>query len=82
MPVTLQDGEEATFLLPFHFRNDDQDWIVRFPKKILAGHNFKMQLMTLRVVVYTSVGQKFKVKVEENPKEKLLASYEANRSLP
>ena len=82
VPVTLQqDGDEATFLLPFHFRSDDQDWIVHFPQSIFNGHKPKIQLMTLCVLVYTSVGQKFKVKVEDNLKEKLLESYEANKSL-
>ena len=78
VPKTLQEGEETIFMVPFCANGDDKDWIVRFPQRLAEG-NPKI-INSLRAVVYTSVGQSFKVKVENGLIEKLQESLKANNA--
>lgn len=80
VPKTLHEGEEANFMIPFLRSGGDQDWIVSFPK-YLVGEDSPKLIKTLKVAVYTSVGQGFKRKVEHNLIEKIEESYEANKNM-
>lgn len=77
VPKTLYEGEEANFLIPFVRSGGDEDWIVRFPQYMVGQDSWKL-IKTLKVTVHTSVGQRFKVKVERNLIQKLEESYKAN----
>jgi len=78
VPKMLPEGEEATFMVPFHLNGDDEDWIVRFPQYLSEGDSDILK--TLKVTVHTSVGQSFKVRVEKNLIEKLEASLKSNKT--
>lgn len=69
IPKVLNEGEEACFLIPFSNLMSEGTWISTFPKKISqSGIN------SLKVCIYTSVGQVFKVKIEKGLKEEFLKS--------
>jgi hypothetical protein len=78
IPKTLQEGEEANFMIPLNYANANDDWIIRFPK-YLAEENSSKSFSSLKVTVNTSVGQTFKRKVEENLIRKLEESYKAQQ---
>jgi len=78
VPKMLQEGEEATFMIPFHLNGDKKDWLISFPQ-YLAEDDPKI-ISSLKVVVHTSVGQSFKVKAEQGLIDKLKESLEANKS--
>ncbi|WP_298769159.1 hypothetical protein [uncultured Shewanella sp.] len=75
IPKTLQEGEEGTFLIPFHLENTDEDWITSVPKALTqhSEHGIK----SLKLCVSTSVGQSFKVKAEKGLKNRLSESLQA-----
>lgn len=77
VPKMLQEGEEASFFIPFNLQGNDEDWIVRFPKYLNEGG--KNRIPSLKVTIHTSVGQTFKKKVEKNLIEKLEESFNANK---
>ena len=74
VPVTLQEGEDATFLVPYRYRGNDDDWIVDFPKKLVGNEKHEI-IKSLKVWVHTSSGQSFRTKVENNLIETLTKSY-------
>lgn len=76
-PHTLQLGEEATFGVPFRYKGDEDDWIIRLPRDI-AKHS-ESYLKTIKIVVNTSVGQVFKRKIEENLQNEIINSYNDNK---
>tara|TARA_Y100001937_G_C7064294_1_gene305268 strand:- start:419 stop:979 length:561 start_codon:yes stop_codon:yes gene_type:complete len=79
VPKNLEHGEEATFLIPFRLRgDDDKDWIVSFPKGINTEKVDR--LSSLRVIVTTSVGQTTMVKAEKGLIDKLQESYKSNKN--
>lgn len=77
VPKMLQEGEEATFLLPFNLEKNEDDWIVKFTKYLNEGG--KNRIPSLKVIINTSVGQTFKQKVEKNLLEELEKSFNANK---
>ena len=79
IPKTIQQGEEAVFMIPFLYTSADKDWIVHFPKYIVGDDSPKL-IKSLKVCVYTSVGQSFKTKAEPGLIEKIEKSFEANKN--
>lgn len=71
LPKMLNEGEEANLLVKFHEIGDDNDWIKTFPRKALLPKP-KQKIKTLRAIVYTSVGQNFKVKVDQDLRKTLV----------
>lgn len=80
VPKTLHEGEEASFMIPFLRSGGGEDWVVRFPE-YLVGDGSPRLIKTLKLTVHTSVGQRFKQKVEKNLVAKLLESYAANKGM-
>lgn len=75
VPKTLEEGEDATFGVPFNLNNDDEDWIVSFPKAVTEKS--KSNLNSLKLWVHTSHGQTFTVKPEKGLLEQLTKSIES-----
>ena len=71
LPKMLNEGEEANLFLKFHENFDDEDWIKIFPQKALLP-NYNMKLKNMKVIVFTSVGQSFKKKIEKSLKNALI----------
>ncbi|MDL2123807.1 MAG: hypothetical protein LWX51_12165 [Deltaproteobacteria bacterium] len=71
LPKMLNEGEEANLLVKFHENFDDDDWIVSFPRKALLP-NPKWKAKNLKVIVFTSVGQSFKKKIDKNFRKTLI----------
>ncbi|MCR9527509.1 hypothetical protein [Vibrio alginolyticus] len=69
IPKVLNEGEDACFLIPFSNSLSEGTWITTFPKQLTPSG-----IKSLKVCVYTSVGQAFKVKVEKGLKEQFLDS--------
>ena len=78
IPKTLQEGEEANFMIPFVYAGGNNDWIISFPKT-LVGEGSPSLINSLTVCVYTSIGKTFKSNAEKNLIKKLKESYEANK---
>lgn len=76
VPKMLTEGEEATFLVPFHLRGTEEDWLPYMSKALTEKNN---NINSLKVVVSTSVGQQFKVDVEDNLKQKLNKQSKTNK---
>lgn len=74
IPTALVEGEEAMFMLPFHYKNDEDDWIASTPKQ-LVGDGSPRILRSLKVGVHTSIGKSFYVKAEKGLIEQLEQSY-------
>ena len=68
IPVKLNDGEEATFLIPL---KQDKNWISSFSKDFLLPSP-RYNLFTVRLQIFTSVGKTFSFKIEEGLKNMLL----------
>lgn len=64
MPITLADGEEACWHIPFLSLDGHPNWIDDFPRKLPVKYPY-ITRKTLRVFVYTSVGKPFKGKLEK-----------------
>ena len=71
LPKLLNEGEEVKLLVKFHDNLGDDDWIISFPKKFLFK-NPKFRTATMKSVVYTSVGQNFKKRIEKTLRKVLL----------
>ena len=80
IPKTLQEGEQANFMIPFSFKGDETDWIMMFPNYVVGDNNAKL-LKTLTIKIHTSVGTTFSAKAEEELIKSLVESYEANKKL-
>jgi hypothetical protein len=80
VPKDLHEGREAKFMVPLRLKGEDEDYIVRFPKSLAGDEGKLSHIKRLKVVVGTSVGQMFRVRVEGNLVEKLLELYEANKA--
>lgn len=76
LPKMLNEGEEACLLVKLRDKSDDEDWGVRFARKVLLPH-YKLNLKNMKVVVYTSVGQVFRNKIDKSLKKTLLEASKA-----
>ena len=79
VPKVINQGEEAVFLIPFHANENDNDWIISFPKALAGDKGRISNIKRVKAVVVTSVGQIFKARVEKSLLEVLLNSYRINR---
>lgn len=77
VPATLQEGEEAKFMIPLHWDDGSGDWLTRFPETVV-GEDSPRMLDTLKVAVHTSVGQTFTAKPDADLGMKLKESYDAS----
>ena len=79
IPKILNQGEEANFIKMLHQNAGDNDWIIAFPKMLVGDTGKEKYIKQLKVIVSTSVGQLFAVKVEDALINKLLESYRTHR---
>lgn len=79
VPKLIYEGQVANFMVPLRLDNDEEDWIVKFPKSLAGEKGNIRRIKGVRLVVTTSVGQIFKVRPEKGLIEKLVDSYEANK---
>lgn len=73
MPITLGDGEEATWHIPFRSMDKHPDWIDTFPREVLGKHPHWAS-KSLKIFVYTSVGKPIVSSVEKPLRERLVAA--------
>ena len=71
LPAYIQEGEIARFMLPIQ-RNNLDDWMVRFSKELLEEYSKLSIRLTMKVCVYTSVGEVFRVKVDKGLIEEII----------
>jgi hypothetical protein len=76
VPKMLTEGEEATFLVPFHLHNNEKDWLNSMANMLTEKTN---NINSLKVCVLTSVGQQFIVAADKILKEMLLAQTKTNK---
>ena len=75
LPKVLTEGEDATFAVPFRYKGNDEDWIVRFPKSVTETSKFN--LYSLKLWVHTTQGQTFAVKPDKGLVEQLRKSLQS-----
>ena len=68
LPVRIDDGEEAKWLVPLDLKDN---WIERFTRDFLH-RSPRLKLCSLKLQIHTSVGKTFEAAVEKSLKEKLL----------
>lgn len=73
MPITLADGEEATWFIPFRSMDEYPNWIDTFPLEVLGKHPYWAS-KSMRIFVYTSVGKPIIGTVEKPLRERLVAA--------
>jgi hypothetical protein len=71
LPIKLEHGDEANYLIGFLGDGSYPNWIDEFPKSFLPG-NPKISSLTLRVQAYTSVGKTFESKIERGLRQRLV----------
>ena len=72
LPVKLDYGDEASYLIGFLGDGTYPNWIDEFPKDFLADHP-RISSLTLKVQAFTSVGKTFEAKIEKGLRQRLLA---------
>jgi hypothetical protein len=72
IPVTINDGEEARWLVSL---DREDNWVQRFASDYLTP-NPRLNIFWMRLQVYTSVGKKFETRIEKSLKERLLEECE------
>jgi len=73
LPATLADGEEATWLIPFKSMDGHPNWIDTFPREVLGKHPH-LASKSVRIFVYTSVGNPIIATIEKPLREKIIAA--------
>ena len=68
VPVQIDDGEEAKWLIPLGRRDN---WIERFSREFLQPRP-RWNLFWLRLQIHTSVGKTFGARIESGLRKKLL----------
>lgn len=68
MPVKIDDGEEAKWLLSLE---RDDNWVKRFSREFLMP-NPRLNLFWLRLQIHTSIGKTFNARIEKGLREELL----------
>jgi hypothetical protein len=71
MPITVADGEEATWFIPFNSTDEHPNWIDTLPLEALGKHP-KILGRTLKIFVYTSVGKQIIAPIEKSLRDKLI----------
>jgi hypothetical protein len=71
LPVQLDDGQEAKYLIPFQAQGNYPNWIDDFSKDFL-NPNIWLSANTLKLQVSTSLDKTFEVKIEKGLREKLI----------
>ncbi len=72
LPVKLDYGDEASYLIGFLGDGTHPNWIDEFPKGFLTNHP-RISALTLKVQAFTSVGKTFESKIEQGLRQRLLA---------
>jgi hypothetical protein len=73
MPITLADGEEATWLIPFDSMDEHPNWIDTFPREVLGKYP-NLASKSLRIFVYKSVGKPIIANIEKPLRDRLVAA--------
>lgn len=73
MPITLTDGDEATWHIPFNSMDEYPNWIDTFPKKVLGKYPCWTS-KSIRIFVYTSVGKMIFAPIGKPLRERLIAA--------
>jgi hypothetical protein len=73
MPITLADGEEATWLIPFNSMDEHPNWIDTFPQEVLGKYPYWAS-KSLRIFVYKSVGKPIISHIEKPLCDRLVAA--------
>lgn len=73
IPVTLADGDEASWMLPFQSGGEHVDWLEHFAGGFIGTKYPRILAHTLRVEISTSVGASFSCRVEKELRNRLIA---------
>lgn len=73
MPITLADGEEATWFLPFNSMDEHPNWIDTFPQEVLGKYPYWTS-KSLRIFVYKSVGKPIIAHIEKPLRDRLVVA--------
>lgn len=73
MPITLADGEEATWFIPFKSMDEHPNWIDSFPQGVLGKYPY-LASKSLRIFVYTSIGKPIIAHIEKPLRDRLVAT--------
>lgn len=73
LPVKLEYGDEASYLIGFLGDGTYPNWIDEFPIDFLSN-NPKISTLTLKVQAFTSVGKTFESKIEKGLRQRLLSA--------
>jgi len=68
VPVKVNDGEEAKWLIPLDI---EDNWLSRFSRDFLLPHH-RWNLYWVRLQIHTSVGKTFETRIEKSLKDKLI----------
>jgi hypothetical protein len=80
LPIELEDGQEAKYLVPF---KGAADWLNSFARDFLSTTTFPnltSHFVTLQV--FTSAGKTFEKRIEENLRKKLIEAVETIKTKP
>lgn len=73
LPVKLDYGDEASYLIGFFGNGTYPNWIDEFPKDFLSNHP-RLSAWTIKVQAFTSVGKVFDAKIEKGLRQRLLSA--------
>lgn len=72
LPVKLDYGDEASYLISFLGDGSYPNWIEHFPKDCLSDHP-RISCFTLKIQAFTSIGKTFESRIENGLRQRLLA---------
>ncbi len=75
LPIELDDGQEAKYMIPYLNHTGQHHWIDEFPKGFLDKHP-RWFVRSIRLLVFTSIGKTFEAKLEKGLQEAMVASAE------
>ncbi len=73
LPIELDYGQEATYLIPFRNQDGAHHWIDEFPKAVLPKWPF-LNVWSLKLRVFTSVGKTFEARPEKGLRDRVVES--------
>lgn len=79
LPIKLEDGQSATYMIPYYDSIRQYNWPYEFAKDLFHGRNPSWAAKTICLCVYTSVAPPVSAKIEKRLAQAFLESINANR---
>lgn len=71
MPVSIEDSEEAKWLIPFKAQGNYPNWVDSFAKEFIGKYP-KIQARTIKLQIFTSTGKVFERRIEKGLQRRLI----------